>query len=345
MKSGIVLVSCLLLLCAEPTLGEENKKENQNTYEEDTNYYSDEELKVLKGKLENLKLQFNDENALKQITEEQILMLKKKFEELKNKKSDHEAKLESRRGNTSPGDKDELIPSDYEFAGQSINDNDEVVMVSRSKGNDQGDKDSSVPAGETRSGNEAALSGSTSEEIVTEVTNGEDPSGQGSEPAAKASLRSDNYAELTNQPGSAVQNEKVNPTANVNHVDTLFDELLAEDNKKHMMDEGEHHSAYNNLRKQYDELSLNKTEYAISLKLLDTMLSSEKVGEKRKNALVEMFKKAMYDKEYSEKFKSLIYGVYLFAKRHNFLDEGKVKGEDYNKLFNYVGNLMNTLEL
>nr|AND94804.1 merozoite surface protein 7 [Plasmodium cynomolgi] len=282
MKSGIVLVSCLLVLCAGPILGEENKRENL-----DKN--NDDELKTLKCKLKNLGEQFKGDDALKKITEEQIATLKKKFEELRNKKSDQEAKLASRRGDTSPGDKDELGPND-EIAGQSINDsdNDEVIMVSRSS---------------------------------------EGASGQRSEPAAEASPHSDNFAEQ------------------VNHVDLLFDELLTANNKKHMMDEGEHHSAYNNFRKQYDHLIINHTEYGISLKLLDAMLSSGKIGEERKNVLVETFKKAMYDQEYSEKFKSLIYGVYLFAKRNNFLDVEKVKGEEYDKLFDYVGNLINTLEV
>nr|AND94816.1 merozoite surface protein 7 [Plasmodium inui] len=174
------------------------------------------------------------------------------------------------------------------------------------------------------------------------------------EPAAKPSVASDNSTEATNpavssgssgSSGSSAPEQKVNPTAQVNHVDILYDKLLEGADKRNIMDKGEHHTKYNNFRQQYDQLILNQTEYDISFKLLDTMLSSGKDGDARKNALEETFKKAMYDEQYSEKFKNLISGVYGFAKRNNFLDMERMNEESYKKLFDYIGSLMNTLEL
>nr|AND94810.1 merozoite surface protein 7 [Plasmodium simiovale] len=387
MKSGIVLVSCLLLLCAGPILGEENKKEKQNMKKEDEDNNKEDDLETVKGRLQNLKAQFQDEKLLKKITEEQILKLKKKMEEFKNLKSEQEAKWASRRGHTSPGDNDELDLIDEELSGQSDNPDEDPIMVSRSGGGEggtggiygQGDTDSPVSAGGSNE-NDVDSQSSSSEEDVTEVRSREDPQGQSngggssnptgdqgdgasesrsesasvsssegasrqvSEPVAEVSDDSINSADPTSQARSAASNQ-VNPEAQVNHVDILYDELLAGDNKKNIMDEGKHHSAYNNFRKQYDKLVLNQTEYDISLKLLDTMLSNGTVQEEKKNAIAETFKKAMYDKEYSEKFKNLISGVYGFAKRNNFLDGDKIKVGDYNKLFDYVSSLMNTLEL
>nr|AND94811.1 merozoite surface protein 7 [Plasmodium inui] len=174
------------------------------------------------------------------------------------------------------------------------------------------------------------------------------------EPAAKPSVASDNSTEATNpavssessgSAGSAAPEQKVNPTAQVTHVDILYDKLLEGADKRNIMDKGEHHTKYNNFRQQYDQLILNQAEYDISFKLLDTMLSSGKDGDARKNALEETFKKAMYDDQYSEKFKNLISGVYGFAKRNNFLDKERMNEESYKKLFDYIGSLMNTLEL
>ncbi|KJP86335.1 hypothetical protein AK88_04054 [Plasmodium fragile] len=385
MKSSIVLVSCLLLLCAGPTLGKDNKKEKKKTHKGDADNNYNDELKALKEKLENLKFQMKDDNLSKKITEDQILTLKKKLEEFKNLKSDKEAKGRSPTGHTSPGHKGQLGLSDKKFAGQSVKANEEQALESTgvvsgggpSKG-DQGVTEPAVTAGATDKVNESPPQKPTNDVVVTEVTSGANAQGQttgggssnptvvqgkgASSPKSELAVEEasgglKNSAQPTKAAGpagpvvstastvAAAPNQKVNSAGKVHHLDILYDELLAGDNKKNMMDQGTHHSAYNNFRKQYDNIVLNQTEYDISLKLLDTMLSSGKLGAEKTNALKETFEKAMYDKKYSEKFNNLISGVYGFAKRNNFLDGNKVKGGHYNKLFDYTGNLMNTLLL
>ncbi|ANQ10102.1 Merozoite surface protein 7 [Plasmodium coatneyi] len=359
MKSGFVLVSCLLLLCTGPILGEENKKEKKSTHKEDADNSMNDELKALKGKLENLKEQIHDEKLPKKITEDQILMLKKKLEEFKNLKSAQDAKMAARWGQTSQEDKDELDLSDKEFAWQSVNANEDPVMVPRSGVSVEGTTEGDDGEGEAESSDSVDAAPNVSQEVSPQPSSPGAP-GPSSEPAPEAPVGSDNPAQPTNPAGSvgsaglaesagsvgsAAPNQKVNSPAKLHHLDLLYDELLAGDNQKNMMDEGQYHSKYNNFRKKYDQLILNQTEYDVSLKLLDKMLSSGKVGEEKINALIETFKKAMDDEEYGEKFKNLISGVYGFAKRNNFLDGSKMNDENYNKLFDYIGSLMNTLLL
>ncbi|KMZ98180.1 MSP7-like protein [Plasmodium vivax] len=377
MKGRIVLVSCLLLLCAGPVLGDDDKKDKENEHKEDADKKNNDELKTLKGKLQKIRVQIKDDKLPQKISEEQISVLKKKLEDFKNLKSEHEAKLASEKGDTSAGGEGELGLSDKEFVGQNVKANGDAAGVSgeqgASGGSGQGEAGPSSPADEQDDDNEAVQWGPATEEVVAEAMSDEGPQEQGAEggpsnptddqaeeatpgpskPASGASGSqgaSDSSNDSAEPTSAAAAAAPAGPTAaaaspQVKHVDTLCDELLAGENKKNVLDEGEGHSQYNIFRKQYDKMVLNKTEYNISLKLLDTMLTNGQVEREKKNTLIKTFKKALYDKQYSEKLRNLISGVYAFAKRNNFIDGDKVKEGDYSKLFEYIGCMMNTLEL
>ncbi|CAD2101811.1 MSP7-like protein [Plasmodium vinckei brucechwatti] len=124
------------------------------------------------------------------------------------------------------------------------------------------------------------------------------------------------------------------------YLDTLYDELLTDANKKNLID-AEHHSKYNEFKKKYDKFAITPKEAEIIKDLLVKMFVTN--IQNKTNELLAVFKKALYDQEFAEEFNNLISGIYAFSKKNNHLviDQVEYK-EKYDKLYETMSKIFQT---
>ncbi|GAW82225.1 merozoite surface protein 7 [Plasmodium gonderi] len=368
MKGRIIVFCSLVLFFAQPILTIENNDVTQNNDEaqnndtdddnDNNNNGNDTEIETLKEKLQNLRAQIKSDKFPKNYSEEHILLLKKKMEELKNLKNGYVAgevlqKGKDDEGSTSDDPSDESELHNKQFFEQGVKGNDDEV---RASGNDAsvvgesvGSTGSGGPGGAVPSAGISSETGSTGQGVsggqAAQSTQVQQDQGAASTESDSQVQEASQSQPTLNPPSSpsAPPQAPANPAVQVKHLDTLYDELLAGENKKNIVDEGENHKKYNDFRKQYDKLVLNQDEYDISLKLLGNILSKGATDPEKKENFVKTFKKVLHDEQFSHEFKNLITGVYSFAKRHTYLNGKRTKTDTYDKMIDYISDLMNML--
>ncbi|KNG77239.1 merozoite surface protein 7 [Plasmodium falciparum IGH-CR14] len=133
-------------------------------------------------------------------------------------------------------------------------------------------------------------------------------------------------------------------TPPLKRMDEVFDDVLKHLNKEDKVVTDENKNKYNEFKKEFDIFTMNVSEYEIMKNLLITF--SKKIDENNQiqTKIENIFNKALKDNKYKEQFKNFIYGLYSFAKRHNYLIVNKTNDTTLHKdLFENALNLINTI--
>ncbi|SBT80070.1 MSP7-like protein, putative [Plasmodium malariae] len=198
-----------------------------------------------------------------------------------------------------------------------------------------------VSGGESRGGqgeNSGSQTEATQQQSAVNVPVTEGRNQTNAQTAAPISAEPPNGAP---QAQAAAQHQVDTNSAKIIYLDILYDDLLTDPNKKNIIDESEYHIKYNDFKKNYDAFQINENEYEIIKKIIDSILRKGTDAAKKNTVITDIFKNILSDEKFEEKFKNLIYGVYIFAKRHSYLNAKKIDND--NKFFGYVGDMMNTL--
>ncbi|CAD2101983.1 MSP7-like protein [Plasmodium vinckei lentum] len=164
------------------------------------------------------------------------------------------------------------------------------------------------------------------------------PGGAGSQGDSKGTGNQDASQESQGSKGASPAAPIKN--SGIIYLDTLYDELLTDAQKKSLID-SELHSKYNEFKKKYDKFAITPKEAEIIKDLLVKMFVTNL--EKKTDELLAVFKKALHDKEFAEEFNNLISGIYAFSKKNNHLviDQVEYK-EKYDKLYETMSKIFQT---
>lgn len=221
---------------------------------------------------------------------------------------------------------EEIEVTDVEFVGQSTNKNVRNNMIR----NSNKDIKSSSQNSSIKAQNSSTKIGNTPTKLSTQNTKSNSTSNQ-------------LITQLQSEKSSSKVDNNKNNTNEIKYMDKLCDDVLTELKEKDNVDNNMNHSKYNNLKKEFSTFTMNQNECDLIKKLIITF-SQENVEMKR-DSIKEIFLKALDDKKYREVFKNFMYGVYSYAKRHNYLDIEKMEKNEraYKKLFENTLNLLDTI--
>ncbi|SCM09030.1 MSP7-like protein [Plasmodium chabaudi chabaudi] len=121
---------------------------------------------------------------------------------------------------------------------------------------------------------------------------------------------------------------------------TVFDEMLKAQDHAKKVHTNEYHSKYNALKGECD-FAMSLEEYEIAKKLISTYFNGTTENPIH---LYDILIKAITDEEYKKHFKNFIYGIYSFAKKHNYLSTARL-AEENSQFISNVLNVLATVDL
>lgn len=164
------------------------------------------------------------------------------------------------------------------------------------------------------------------------------------------SLQSNEPNKLNQENISPVQttitNTNVDNTISViKYLDNAYDEVLKEMNLSKNSDNEKYSSRFDNFKQGFENLILNQNEYELIKRLILAFSNQEESGTNKKNHIVNMLKKALEEEKFSDEFKNFIYGIYAYAKKHNYLRLIDSNRDIYKNVFENATNLLDTLQM
>ncbi|SOS80458.1 MSP7-like protein [Plasmodium sp. gorilla clade G1] len=164
------------------------------------------------------------------------------------------------------------------------------------------------------------------------------------------SLQSNEPNKLNQENISPVQttitNTNVDNTISViKYLDNAYDEVLKEMNLSKNSDNEKYRSRFDNFKQGFENLILNQNEYELIKRLILAFSNQEESGTNKKNHIVNMLKKALEEEKFSDEFKNFIYGIYAYAKKHNYLRLIDSNKDIYKNVFENATNLLDTLQM
>lgn len=164
------------------------------------------------------------------------------------------------------------------------------------------------------------------------------------------SLQSNEPNKLNQENISPVQttitNTNVDNTISViKYLDNAYDEVLKEMNLSKNSDNEKYASRFDNFKQGFENLILNQNEYELIKRLILAFSNQEESGTNKKNHIVNMLKKALEEEKFSDEFKNFIYGIYAYAKKHNYLRLIDSNRDIYKNVFENATNLLDTLQM
>lgn len=164
------------------------------------------------------------------------------------------------------------------------------------------------------------------------------------------SLQSNEPNKLNQENISPVQttitNTNVDNTISViKYLDNAYDEVLKEMNLSKNSDNEKYGSRFDNFKQGFENLILNQNEYELIKRLILAFSNQEESGTNKKNHIVNMLKKALEEEKFSDEFKNFIYGIYAYAKKHNYLRLIDSNRDIYKNVFENATNLLDTLQM
>ncbi|ETW34752.1 hypothetical protein PFTANZ_04551 [Plasmodium falciparum Tanzania (2000708)] len=164
------------------------------------------------------------------------------------------------------------------------------------------------------------------------------------------SLQSNEPNKLNQENISPVQttitNTNVDNTISViKYLDNAYDEVLKEMNLSKNSDNEKYCSRFDNFKQGFENLILNQNEYELIKRLILAFSNQEESGTNKKNHIVNMLKKALEEEKFSDEFKNFIYGIYAYAKKHNYLRLIDSNRDIYKNVFENATNLLDTLQM
>lgn len=164
------------------------------------------------------------------------------------------------------------------------------------------------------------------------------------------SLQSNEPNKLNQENISPVQttitNTNVDNTISViKYLDNAYDEVLKEMNLSKNSDNEKYRSRFDNFKQGFENLILNQNEYELIKRLILAFSNQEESGTNKKNHIVNMLKKALEEEKFSDEFKNFIYGIYAYAKKHNYLRLIDSNRDIYKNVFENATNLLDTLQM
>ncbi|CDO66135.1 MSP7-like protein [Plasmodium reichenowi] len=164
------------------------------------------------------------------------------------------------------------------------------------------------------------------------------------------SLQSNEPNKLNQENISPVQttitNTNVDNTISViKYLDNAYDEVLKEMNLSKNSDNEKYRSRFDSFKQGFENLILNQNEYELIKRLILAFSNQEESSTDKKNHIVNMLKKALEEEKFSDEFKNFIYGIYAYAKKHNYLRLLDSNRDTYKKVFENATNLLDTLQM
>lgn len=164
------------------------------------------------------------------------------------------------------------------------------------------------------------------------------------------SLQSNEPNKLNQENISPVQttitNTNVDNTISViKYLDNAYDEVLKEMNLSKNSDNEKYRSRFDNFKQGFENLILNQNEYELIKRLILAFSNQEESVTNKKNHIVNMLKKALEEEKFSDEFKNFIYGIYAYAKKHNYLRLIDSNRDIYKNVFENATNLLDTLQM
>ncbi|SOV81980.1 MSP7-like protein [Plasmodium reichenowi] len=164
------------------------------------------------------------------------------------------------------------------------------------------------------------------------------------------SLQSNEPNKLNQENISPVQttitNTNVDNTISViKYLDNAYDEVLKEMNLSKHSDNEKYRSRFDSFKQGFENLILNQNEYELIKRLILAFSNQEESSTDKKNHIVNMLKKALEEEKFSDEFKNFIYGIYAYAKKHNYLRLLDSNRDTYKKVFENATNLLDTLQM
>ncbi|SOV81286.1 MSP7-like protein [Plasmodium sp. gorilla clade G3] len=136
-----------------------------------------------------------------------------------------------------------------------------------------------------------------------------------------------------------------NPLSVIKYLDNAYDEILKEMNLSKDSDNDTYRSRFDSFKQGFENLILNQNEYELIKRLILAFSNQEESSTEKKNHIVNMLKKALEEDKFSDEFKNFIYGIYAYAKKHNYLRLIDSNKEIYKKVFENATNLLDTLQM
>ncbi|KYN94778.1 MSP7-like protein [Plasmodium reichenowi] len=180
--------------------------------------------------------------------------------------------------------------------------------------------------------------------------NSEDNSENQQKSSKSQSLQSNEPNKLNQENISPVQttitNTNVDNTISViTYLDNAYDEVLKEMNLSKNSDNEKYRSRFDSFKQGFENLILNQNEYELIKRLILAFSNQEESSTDKKNHIVNMLKKALEEEKFSDEFKNFIYGIYAYAKKHNYLRLLDSNRDTYKKVFENATNLLDTLQM
>lgn len=145
---------------------------------------------------------------------------------------------------------------------------------------------------------------------------------------------------------TTIKNTNVDNTISViKYLDNAYDEVLKEMNLSKNSDNEKYRSRFDNFKQGFENLILNQNEYELIKRLILAFSNQEESGTNKKNHIVNMLKKALEEEKFSDEFKNFIYGIYAYAKKHNYLRLIDSNRDIYKNVFENATNLLDTLQM
>ncbi|SOV20113.1 MSP7-like protein [Plasmodium sp. gorilla clade G2] len=131
----------------------------------------------------------------------------------------------------------------------------------------------------------------------------------------------------------------------IKYLDNAYDEILKEMNLSNDADKEIYRSKFDRFKQGFENLVLNQNEYELIKRLILTFSNQDETGSEKKNHIINMLKKALEEEKFSQEFKNFIYGIYAYAKKHNYLKLIDSNKDIYKKVFENATNLLDTLQM
>ncbi|CAC9698970.1 MSP7-like protein [Plasmodium sp. DRC-Itaito] len=196
------------------------------------------------------------------------------------------------------------------------------------------------------------IKGNSEENLDNHPKQSKDQTLQSIEPN-KLNEENENTPDQSNQANtSAVQTTVTSANTNVantisviKYLDNAYDEVLKEMNLSKDSDNEKYRSRFDSFKQGFENLILNQNEYELIKRLILTFSNREESSTEKKYNIANMLKKALEEEKFSDEFKNFIYGIYAYAKKHNYLRLIDSNKEIYKKVFENATNLLDTLQM
>ncbi|KYN97134.1 MSP7-like protein [Plasmodium gaboni] len=131
----------------------------------------------------------------------------------------------------------------------------------------------------------------------------------------------------------------------IKYLDNAYNEILKEMNLSNDADKEMYRSRFDRFKQGFENLILNQNEYELIKRLILTFSNQDETSTEKKYHIINMLKKALQEEKFSQEFKNFIYGIYAYAKKHNYLKLIDSSKDIYKKVFENATNLLDTLQM